>query len=225
MSLIKSLIAAPNSILQNSFSRKVYLNFARKYDLVYFGYVDQTSDEHQLVRGITLSPGHVDNNYSIGNVAGSDVTLVQRRDLVSFPGKPDKSYSWNILRVDLKGNGFPRFFIDANHHDETFYANLFVKFASFKSLNNYFSAQEYNPQFNKSFKVYGDYENADYLTNLLSPKFADDMIHHFRHFDFEILPESVLVYSTEAHISLKRLEDMLRAGLWLSERCNESIEN
>ncbi len=220
MSVIEALVNAPKNIVNRSLSRKAYLSFAQKYDFVYFGYVNQQTDEHQLVRGITLSAVHVDTNYCIGHFNGHDVTFVQRRDTVSFPGKKDESYTWNIAQVDLKRQDMPHTFIDANHHDEAFYANLFLKFVSLKNLNPYFNDVRLDPKFSKSFKVYGKHEDAGNITNIFDPSTIDVLLQQFRHFDYELLPDRLLVYSDGNVTTLRNLEQLLRASVFLSEHCN-----
>lgn len=220
MSLIGSMAAIPKNLVERSFSRKAFLSFARKHDFVYFGFADQHSDEHELVRGITLSPRHTDTNYCIGHIEGRDITLLKRRDTVSFPGKMDESYTWAIMRFDLRRSDLPHIFIDANHHDEAFYANLFLKFTSFRNANGHFVGAQFDPRFQKSYRVYTPPDAAGSMQRLLTPEVTVAMLEHFRHFDFEIFEDQLIIYSTEAAITQKLLEHMLRAGLWMSEICD-----
>lgn len=221
MSLLGSVMAIPKNLIERSFSRKAFIAFAKKHDFVYFGYVDQHSDEHELVRGITLSPRHTDTNYCIGHIGGRDITLLKRTDTVSFPGKMDESYSWTIMRLDLRRSDLPHIFIDANHHDEAFYANLFVKFSSFKNANGYFVGAQFDPRFQKSYRIYTPPDASGPMRRLLVPEVTSTMLQHFRHFDFEIFEDQLLIYATEPVVTQKLLEQMLRAGLWMSETCDQ----
>lgn len=221
MSVIKSLIRVPGAIAHKGISRRAYLAFARKYDFVYFGYVNQQTDEQQLVRGITLSAKHVDTNYCIGNFNGYDAVVVQRQDTVSFPGKADEHYTWNILQIDLDKPAIPHVFIDAHHHNEAFYANLFLKFDDFKNMNSYYTGDQFDPKFIEAFKLYGEPKDAVEILTVFNSSTTQQLSTHFRQFDFELLPGgSLLVYSSGATITLKTLENMLRAGTWLAEVCN-----
>ena len=105
----------------------VYKEICERYDLVYFGSVNQHEDEHEMVRGVTLSTTHHDQHYCVGSVQGRDVTLLKRTDSIAFPNKPAKTYSWHILQVDLRNMALPHTLLDAHHHDEDFYTHLFTK--------------------------------------------------------------------------------------------------
>lgn len=196
--------------------RQVFQAFAKKYELVYFGYVDQHSDEHELIRGLTLSPQHLDRHYCVGNFKGRDLITLLRTDTVVFPGKPTTNYNWAIMQIDLKNDQHPHIFIDANHHDETFYANLFVKFVNFRNINNQFVGQ-YDTHFGRAFKVYTPPDAIDAAMRILSPQVAQTMLQHFRHFDFELYDDRLLVYASNATLTLHTLEQMLRAGTWLAD--------
>lgn len=221
MSLFRSLISLPKSLVERSFSRKAFIDFSKKHDFVYFGYVNQHSDEHELVRGITLSPRHTDTNYCIGHIDSRDITVLRRTDTISFPGKLDESYSWTIMRFDLVRSDLPHIFIDANHHDEAFYANLFVKFANFRNANGLFTGGQFDPRFQKAYKLYTPPDETGSMQRLLTPDVTNTMLLHFRHFDFEIFEDQLLIYATEPVVRQKLLEQMLRAGLWMSEICDQ----
>jgi hypothetical protein len=231
MSFTRTILELPRSLVEKTISRKAFLVFARKHDFVFFGYVNQHTDEHELVRGVTLSSKHLDTNYCIGNFQGRDVTLLRRSDTVHFPGKPTETYSWTIMQFDLKKSTLPHIFIDANHHDEAFYANLFMKFTNFKNANGYFVGEQYDGLFNKSFKVYTPPDESGSMLRVLSAEVVSNMAHHFRQYDFEIFEDQLLIYSSDRIVTAKLLEHMLRAGLWMSEVCDsyqppqEIVEN
>lgn len=217
MSLLQ-VIRHPYSLLHDLALKKAIKQFAHKFELVYFGYVDQREDEHELVRGITLSANHVDNHYTVGHFRGHDVTLVVRRDTVSFPNKPSQDYTWAILQVDLKKAELPHIFIDANHHDETFYANLFVKFVNFQRANQLFA--NHDQLFNKYFKVYTPPDKFDQATLVLKPEVTSMLAYHFHSFDFEMYDDRLLIYASNAIITSHVLQDMMRVGVWLGDQLN-----
>ena len=43
----------PQYVVKSALTRRMVQQFAHKYGLVYFGYVDNKSDEHELERGHT----------------------------------------------------------------------------------------------------------------------------------------------------------------------------
>ena len=207
-------------------SHHVIAKFAEDFGLVYFGSVDQHSDEHNLVRGITVSAEHNDRHYCVGNIQGYDTTLVQRTDTVHFPGKQSAHYTWLIMQFDLHvpEDVFGHILLDAKHHDEAFYANLFVKFNRFSGVDaSVFMGHE--PVFVNYFNVYTPPDETDRLPYILTPDITATLGHHFRHFDFEISGDRLLVYASNRVITRHELEHMLRAGLWLSEHLDNAAEH
>lgn len=213
-------------IVRSLSSKHVIQRFADEFGLVYFGHVDQHAEDHSLVRGITLSSDHVDRHYSVGNIQGFDVVLVQRTDTVRFPGKQPKHYTWLILQVDLHVSHevFGHFFLDARHHDESFYANLFVKFARFRKVDPR-SFMGHDPIFVNYFNVFAPPESLEALPYVLTPDLTATLAHHFRHLDFEIAGDRLLVYASNRVVTRHELEQMTRAGLWFAEHLDKAAGN
>src|SRR5260370_886221 len=92
----------PINLAKDLATKKAIKQLARKFKLVYFGHVSQEEARYQLLRGATSSIKHVDSHYTVGSFRGYDVTLVERRDELVFPGKAPRSYHWLIMQFDLK---------------------------------------------------------------------------------------------------------------------------
>jgi hypothetical protein len=45
----------------------VLRRFSKKLGFVYFGNVDQHDDEHEVIRGLTVSTTHKDAHYAVGS--------------------------------------------------------------------------------------------------------------------------------------------------------------
>ncbi|PLS81846.1 hypothetical protein CYG49_00560 [Candidatus Saccharibacteria bacterium] len=203
-------------VVRSLATKRVISSFDDEYGLVYFGFVDQHSDEHELIRGVTLSPNHHDRHYSVGAIKGFDVSLVQRTDKVSFPNKPSRYFTWVIMQFDLHvtEGAFPHIFIDAHHHDETFLANLSVKFQQMHHVDKtQFSSHD--PLFVKGFNVFTAHADTPLLPYVLTPEVTATLGHHFKHFDFEIQGDKLLVYSSNTMVTRHTLVHMARVGLWL----------
>lgn len=200
-------------------SRGVFKTICETYDLVYFGSVNQHNDEHQMVRGVTLSASHQDRHYSVGTIHGHDVILVERTDKVEFPGRKPESYTWLILQIDLKGVDMPHTFVDTGHHDEAFYDNLFAKFARLSHVDKGVFA-DYDPLFIQHFRVYATPDGADLIPTYLMREDAAILAHHFNHFDFEWYQDHLLIYSTGRPATRHLLEHMIKAGIWLAGQLN-----
>lgn len=204
--------------LNNVATKHVVKQFAAKYHLVYFGRVDAREDDHQLVRGITVSTSHTDNHYTVGTFDGHDVMLVQRRNTLTFPGKPDADYKWFILQVDLKREGLPHIFMDAHRHNETFYANLFITTPQFQDISATLAQRD--PGFAARYNVFALPHDYAKINALLMPQITQTILQHFHQFDYEIIDDRVYIYATATVATLALLQEMLRAGTWLADNLN-----
>jgi len=200
-------------------SKQVFKHICDKYALVYFGSVNQHRDEHVMVRGVTLSTSHRDKHYSVGNIQGHDVILLERTDTVFFPTKKREDYTWFILQVDLRNVDMPHTFMDSGHHDEAFYDNLFAKFARLSHVDRGVF-EEYDPAFIRQFRVYAPPDGADSLPTFLSRDVAAELARRFGHFDFEWYQDHLLIYSTGRPATVNLLERMIKAGVWLADEFN-----
>lgn len=204
-------------VVRTSATKRVVKGFAQTHQLVYFGTVSQYDDEHQLVRGVTLSKNHHDRHYCVGSIHEYDMILLQRTDEVTYPGKPSDSYTWMIMQFDLNASakGLPHVFIDAHRHGEAFYANLSVKFSNLRVLDaSHFVGHD--DMFVNTHRVYTAPSDIQDAARILTPEVTGTIAQHFKYFDFEILHDSVLVYYSNAIASRQQLDNMVRAGLWLA---------
>ncbi|HSW81729.1 MAG TPA: hypothetical protein VLG40_05030 [Candidatus Saccharimonas sp.] len=206
------------SVLNDAATRRTIHQFASKYHLVYFGAVDSREDEHQLVRGVTVSTRHIDNHYSVGTFDGHDIMFVQRRNTLTFPGKPDAEHKWLIMQIDLKRGGMPHLFIEAHRHSETFYANMFIATPQFQDITS--SVTTRDPQFAKQFNIFAKPQEYAKVGAVLLPEITQTIAQHFSQFDYEIIDDRVYVYSTANVVTLAILQEMLRVSLWLANTLN-----
>ncbi|HET6622536.1 MAG TPA: hypothetical protein VFG56_01230 [Candidatus Saccharimonadales bacterium] len=192
------------------------------YSLVYFGTVSQTDDEHATVKGVTFSPRHIDHHYSVGTVEGFDVTLLQRTDSLSAPGKPIENYRWLLLRVSLKPSiKLSHVLVDTAQYNQTYYANLFAKFSRLNSAKHCFEGPAYG-EFSQAFHCYTTPDNLDHLAGLIGPDTAQTILQHFPKFDVEWFDNQIIISSPEPLVSSRTIEMMLREALWLA-RYFESV--
>ena len=208
------LLAQPLYFGRELATKKIVKQFARRFGLVYFGAVDQREDEHELIRGITVSATHVDSHFCVGDYRGHDVSFVERRNTITYPERQPQYYRWLIMQFDLRRDGLPHVFIDGNHHDEVFYTTLFMRFANMTNASTLFA--QANPLFARTFKVFTPADKFDELEVMLSGDIAAMLAHHFKQFDYEIDGDRVLVYAENPVITSHLLHEMLRVGHWLA---------
>ncbi len=215
--MVADLVKKWATALQPSPSGRVIKTFARRFDLVYFGRIDHRYDDHAVVRGVTASAHHTDNHFVVGTLKGRDMSVLERTNTIHFPGKSESEYTWVILQIDLKETlELPHIFIDAFHHNEQFYANLFVNFANFQAAQRLF--MQHDPLFNQKFKVYVPTDKFDDVGALIDAETTAMLAYHFTKFDYEIEDNVLYVYASNQHIAERDLEQMARIGLWLADK-------
>lgn len=197
------------------------MQFAEKVGMVYFGYVDQRSDEHRLVRGLTVSANHRDNHYCIGSFRGYDITLVERIDTLHFPGKTPKAHDWIIMTFDLHASvDLPHVFLGLHTHSDTFYAHLFTKFAHLnKAAIGVLGS--YDDTFTKRYAVYTEPAQSMTVERLFDPPIAKTITDHFGSLTIEVADNCLYVYAEHQRPSLALLEKMLKNGTWLAQSLDE----
>jgi hypothetical protein len=214
------LLSRPLSIGRELAAKKIIKQFARKFGLVYFGAVNQREDEHELIRGITVSALHVDTHFCVGDYEGHDISLVERRNTLTYPDLPPQHYHWLIMQFDLHRDGLPHVFIDGNHHTEDFYTTLFMKFANMNNANTIFTPG--NPLFERTFKIFAPADKFDETEAMLGGERAAMLAHHFKQFDYEIDGDHLLIYAEDSTVTSHTLHEMLRVGQWLADELDKA---
>ena len=206
----------PSSAIQGVSRKRLMVNFAESHGLVYFGYVNQRTDDHRLVRGMTASPTHRDNHYCIGSVDGYDVVLVERETEVAYPGKQTHATTWTILAVDLRRNtDMPHVFFDSGPRNETFYANLFTKFSKLKQTDLSVLAS-HDADFARSYTVYTPVDRFLDAEKIFTPEITSSLGRHFRPLDIEVDGDTLYLYADNLPLTPDLLDAMLKNGLWLA---------
>jgi hypothetical protein len=217
---LMQLLSRPLSIGRELATKKIIKQFAHKFGLVYFGYVNQREDEHELIRGITVSATHIDNHFCVGDYKGHDISVVERHNTLVYPDKTPVRYHWVIMQFDLKRDGLPHVFIDGNHHDEAFYMTLFMKFANMSNATTLF--MHASPLFARTFQVFAPADKFDEVEVMLSGDVAAMVAHHFKQFDYEIDGDRVLIYAENPVITARLLHEMMRVGQWLASELDKA---
>jgi hypothetical protein len=202
--------------------KKLFKDVSEEYDLVYFGNVSQHSDEHQMVRGFTLSPSHVDRHYCVGTVSGRDVILLERTDTISFPDRPSKAYTWVILQVDLTVKSPLHVMLNSFHYEEPVYATLFTKL---HHLHKFDAAalSHLDKAFTRAFTVYAALQYIDRLSEVIGIDTASVMGHHFKGLDYEIIEDELIVYVPAVTPTHRDIDHLFKAGVWLAGEIEKSL--
>lgn len=193
----------------------LYRDACERYGLVYFGAVDAQSDEHTLVRGLTVSAQHRDRHYCVGSIEGFDIILLERTDQLYFPHKHPEKYRWMILQVDLDRVNLPHIYIDAHQHQSAYYDAFFAKYRHMRRNDvNLFAGHD--PRFTHTFTTYCAIQDTPLMQQILHPSITATLGHHFPQYDFELFEDKLLVYSSNRQPTRAVLDNLFRAGIWFA---------
>lgn len=195
---------------------RVLKRFAHKLSLVYFGAVDQHTDEHEVIRGLTVSRSHVDTHYAVGAYDGYDVSLVDRFDLIEEQGVP-KEHTWVILQVALRhGRDIPHFFLKPRGISDAYYARYFTAARQLQAVNELFD-HPHSPEFHGRYELITQTTRAQQIEALLVPQVTHTIAARFWPHAIELYEGKLYVYITEHRLSETVLLAALESALWLAE--------
>ncbi len=211
----------PAKVIQGKLHKHIYMQFADKVGMVYFGFVDQREDDHRLVRGLTVSSNHRDNHYCIGSYEGYDVVLLERQDTLQFPGKTTRRHTWLIMEFDLHTSiDLPHTFFGLHTHSDTFYAHLFTKFSTFVKIP-LGTFGTYDQRFTDRYVIYASQTEALNVQRLFDPDVAKMIADHFGSLTIEISEGCLYIYAEHQRLTPNLLDTMLKNGKWLATQVDE----
>lgn len=208
----------PGHVARTFSTRSIISKFADDLGLVYFGRVDQSDDEHRLLRGMTVSRTHSDQHYSVGTFKGYDIALTVRRDTLEYPDKRVKDHFWTIMTFDLHTPvDVPHFYIGHRKIRE----QLLARYSSLIPLQfGHFSRHE--QAFVDQYTVYSSAEHAVDVEQILLPELTAGIAAHFHEMSMELSENTLYLYVTEKHPSRPLLERMVNNGVWLAQAIDAS---
>jgi hypothetical protein len=217
MAKLSSLI--PHTLLPSAQATKRLIhNFAEESGMVYFGYVSQRSDDHHIVRGLTVSNKHVDDHYCIGTYEGYDIMFVERSDNL----RSGKRHIWHILEFDLRNTvDIPHIFIGSSKSGHGFHELLETKYPAMQPVSLGATGM-YPPEFSSHFSLYVIPALAVSAEQIVPPETAKAMSTHFKGLVMEIADQSLYVYSEQSHLTADLLTTMLQNGRWLAKQIDQN---
>jgi hypothetical protein len=195
---------------------RVLKKFANRLGLVYFGTVDQHTDEHDVIRGLTVSRSHIDTHYAVGSYDGYDVSLVDRFDVIETQGRPQE-HTWVILQVALRhGKNIPHFFLKPRGVSDAYYSRYFTAARQLQAVNELFN-QQHSQEFHGRYELITQTAQAQYIEELLTPEVTHTIAARFWPHAAELFEGKLYVYITEHRLSETVLSATTESALWLAE--------
>lgn len=195
---------------------KVIRYFAKKIGLVYFGTVDQYKDEHEVIRGLTVSTTHRDTHYVVGTFDGYDIHMVDRFDVSYDAHHRPVEHSWVILQVTLQNRELPHIFFKPIGHSTSAYSKFFTAFKNLLVINDIFSAT-HSSEFDTRYELYGLATHVVALEDTLTPIVMQTIATRFWPHAIEIYDGKLYVYITENRLNETVLSATLQITTWLAD--------
>jgi hypothetical protein len=211
--------------IKNRSNKRVLSDFAKRIGIVYFGFVNQHSDDHKVLRGLTLSSTVNDNNYSVGTVEGYNLSVVDRSDYAVEPSGASILNDWIIFAFELHAKtAIPHFFIGARNRDLQPFHSLFTTFPNMKEVElGVF--EEYSADFTSRYAIYARPAKSADIQKIISAKLSDVLAAHFWPLSVEQHDNVLYLYLANERASAQLLDSMLKNGLWLAGQLDEHTEN
>jgi len=200
----------------NSARGRLLKRFAKKLGLVYFGSVDQKRDEHDVIKGLTVSTTHKDTHYAVGAYDGYDISLVDRFDTVLGRDGVKAEQTWFILRIDLETEtGLPHLFLRPLTHSQEAYSRFFTAFHQLLPINSMLN-DAHGSEFHGRYELYATtsrlHDIEEYFTSEVSQMIAARLWPHA----IELIDNKLYIYTTNEKLNDTILNTALESGLWLA---------
>lgn len=210
--------ASPANAVRKLATKRIIEKFSDDLGMVYFGYVDQRDDDHRLVRGFTMSSTHGDHHYTVGTYKTYDISLVVRRDSITYSDKRINGHYWTIMTFDLK-TPFELPYFHILHHKRR--EQLIAKYTQLSEMPQS-SFVGHEPRFFDLYTVYGKLEQLQEHCQLITPTMTRGIIESFNGMSVEVAENTLYLYLSTQHPTRPELERMLRSGVWLSQSLDQS---
>jgi len=193
---------------------RIIKHFSEQIGLVYFGTVDH-KDDHEVIRGLTVSTTHRDNHFSIGSFNGYDISLVDRFDVVLNESRQPIEHSWLILQVTLQDPQLPHLFFKPLGHSPAAYNKFFVAYNNLHTVSDLFDA-DHSTEFHNRYEVHGLASRALEIEETFTAQVTQTIAARFWPHAIEILDGKLYVYITEHRPQGAMLGATLEATTWLA---------
>ena len=197
----------PSHIAQRSTTRKIMQQFAEQAGLVYFGSTGQDDEQHQPIRGYTLSTTSRDDHYSVGTIRGYAIALVERQDTARSTNEASASQRWLIAAVALyTRHDIPYMFISPRQ-----YASAHPHYTERPLRLGVFGS--YSPEFEQRFVIYGEPGRAVEIERYITPDIANVLVSHFKECSIEVSNGTVYLYAN-TEPSIEMLDMLVSNAVW-----------
>lgn len=198
------------SAFRRTFHRgRIIRSVSERIGLVYFGTVNPRSDDHDSIRGITVSTKHMDRHFAVGAYDGYDISLADR---TYQPLHSDTKHTWCVLQVQLQTAQLPYMLITPNIHTKEFEGVI--------SLNRTILSiplTSYPHEFSSRYSIYMSSHDAHTVETVLPAKLAHESAVRLWPYAVEIHKNKMYFYITEHRLTETVLGSAIESALWLAD--------
>lgn len=188
---------------------------SKRLGLLYFGVVDYRQDDHEVIRGLTVSTTHRDKHYAVGSYDGYDIAMVDRYDQ-SKDGTKSIRHNWCIIQISLHApQSIPHVFV-LPHDRSGRFAHLFVGLRHLQVIHD-LTEQQYSSEFTDRYNLNAPPHQALEVERWISPSVALGIAARFWPHAIEIRDGKLYVYITEHRLDEAVLGGAIASALWLAE--------
>lgn len=192
--------------------RRTLRKFGHKLNFVFFGTVDQHTDDHRVIRGFSASTTHLDASYMVGNYEDYDVRFVDRSDIIELSNGETETHQWLIMSLETKAD-VPYFFLVPKHHGATHYRRVFNGLRTLETLH----LGAHSSEFSTRYAIFGSADQLGELEDILPPAVTQMIATHLWPAAVEVHEGTIYVYSAERTLSEPDLAAMIKNGAWLGQ--------
>lgn len=223
LSLKAKHIAMRNSPASHAGRRNI-IHFAEKMGFVYFGSVNQHADDHHIIRGLTVSSSHKDDNYAVGSLDGYDISLVNRADTVPDEKSILRMHTWLVFEIGLhQGIDIPHIFLEPQAQRKRSFTKLTAQ--SHMQIVPLGTLEPYSDEFLGRYHVFASPSHFIETERYFSSSVTRTLAAHFWPLAVEVSEGSLYLYASNQVVNEHLLETMLRNGIWLATKLDEAAKN
>jgi hypothetical protein len=202
----------------------VLKKLAKRLGLVYFGDVDQHEDEHEVIRGLTVSTTHRDAHYSVGTYDGYDLSMVDRFDILISPEGKVSEHSWLIYQIDLENErDLPHIFLMPRGLPDGHFSKLFHAAQRLHPIN--LMLEGHTDEFHSRYELLAASTHLMRLETVFTQHLTQSLAVGFWPHALEILDGKLYVYITNQKLTESMLAAALQSALWLARHLDGEDAN
>lgn len=195
-------------------------HFAEHTGLVYFGAVDHTKDDHEVIRGLTVSTSHKDRHYAVGTYDGYDLAIVDRYDTCRSHISDHRAHNWTIVEVTLRHQRQnPHIFLLPTHRSDHF-THLFAGNRHLAPISQ-FTDLQLQSEFATRYVPHSAPRDFQEAAVWLS-RHSHGIAAHFWPHAIELKANKLYIYITEHRLSETVLGSAVESALWLADALDRS---